>query len=360
MPIPKSVDDKAFHPRYRSTEASAMRVRFVACSARGSACQGCSIAVRVAAPRDAVRYLPVASEVAGDPPRINASPMARAMARKLGVDLHVVRGSGPGGRVVSGDIEATAQGRSHIPAAASPVIDFLGAQGDVERIPMTNLRRVAARRLVQSIQTTPHVYLTRDVDAEKLTALRADHNRRFAASGENLKVTFTDVLVKACAMSLQVVPDLNVSWAGDGLLRHLRVNIGIAVATDAGLVVPVVGDADRKSVRQISLETKRLINAARDGKLALSELSGGTFTISNLGMHGVEQFTSVINPPEAALLSVGTVLPRVVAFEGAAAVRQVFTITLAIDHRAVDGATGAMFLERLVGLFEDPGHIFTQ
>jgi pyruvate dehydrogenase E2 component (dihydrolipoamide acetyltransferase) len=124
--------------------------------------------------------------------------------------------------------------------------------------------------------------------------------------------------------------------------------------------VPVVGDADRKSVRQISLETKRLINAARDGKLALSELSGGTFTISNLGMHGVEQFTYVINPPEAALLSVGTVLPRVVAFEGAAAVRQVFTITLAIDHRAVDGATGAMFLERLVGLFEDPGHIFTQ
>lgn len=285
--------------------------------------------------------------------QLKASPVARAMAREHGIDLEGLRGSGPSGRVVKVDVERLAQDRAAVPEAA-PTSPGVPVASDDEEVPLSNIRRVAARRIVESMQSTPHFYLTRSVDAEALTAFRADLNNRLAAAGEGVKVSVTDLLVKACATALRAVPDLNVSWADDRLLRHQHINIGIAVATDSGLVVPVVRDADQKSLRRISLEAKALIATARADGLVPSQFSDGTFTISNLGMYGVEQFTAVINPPEAALLTVGATTPRVVAHEGVATIRQTFSITLAIDHRALDGAAGAVFLQWLVPLLEDP------
>lgn len=286
--------------------------------------------------------------------QLKASPVARAMAREHGIDLKGLRGSGPSGRVVKVDVERLARDQAAVPAAGRTAPVAAVPASDDEEVPLSNIRRVAARRMVESMQSTPHFYLTRSVDAEALTAFRADLNNRLAAAGEGVKVSVTDLLVKACATALRAIPDLNVSWADDRLLRHQHINIGIAVATDSGLVVPVVLDADQKSLRRISLEARALIAAARTGGLVPSQFSGGTFTISNLGMYGIEQFTAVINPPEAALLTVGATTPRVVAREGVAVIRQTFNVTLAIDHRALDGAAGAVFLQWLVPLLEDP------
>jgi pyruvate dehydrogenase E2 component (dihydrolipoamide acetyltransferase) len=298
---------------------------------------------------------------------VKASPMARAIARDQGIDLATVSGSGPGGRVVKADVEALVAGdggraapaavpaappTAAPPAAAPPPAAPPSAAADVEEVPLTNMRKTVARRLVESMQSAPHFYLTIKVDADALLALRAELNQRLAADGTKLSVN--DLLVKACAVALRAHPEINVSWAGDKILRHLRVHVGVAVAVDGGLIVPVLRDADQKSVSQLSREAKELIGRARVGKLRPDEYTGGTFTISNLGMFGIDQFTAVINPPEAAILAVGATGAEPVVHDGQLATRALMKLTMSIDHRAVDGATGARFLADLKAILEEP------
>jgi len=323
----------------------------------------------------------------GDNGRIKATPLARAIASSLGVDLSVVAGSGRGGRIVRADVEAVAAEPSSrsaaAPAGAAAAVVPAGAAapaaaaaagpvaagpgpvegpalqpglgGAVEEVPLSAMRRVVARRLVESMQSTPHFYLTVKVDAERLLGFRAELNRQLQASGHDVKVSVNDLVVKACAGVLRANPDLNVSWGGDRLLRHRRVHVGVAVAVQGGLIVPVVRDADRKSVTQIAREAGELIRRARAGRLAAEQVGGGTFTVSSLGMLGVEQFTAVINPPEAAILAVGAALAEPVAVAGGGVeVHRVMRLTLSIDHRALDGATGAGFVQQLKTVLEQP------
>ena len=276
-------------------------------------------------------------------------PAARRRAAELGVDLAAVAGTGRDGLVRVGDVEAAAA-----PAAAVDHREHAPSE-DVEELPLSAMRRVVARRLVESMQSTPHFYLTVAVDAEALLEFRAELNRQLADRGEDVKVSVNDLIVKACAVLLATNPDLNVSYGGDRLLVHRRVHVGIAVAVDGGLVVPVVRDADQKTLTQVARETRELAGRARSGRLTAEEMGGGTFTVSNLGMFGVEQFTAVINPPEAAILAVGAALAEpVVTAEGAVEVHRRMRLTLSIDHRALDGATGAGFLQQLKGALEHP------
>ena len=266
------------------------------------------------------------------------TPLARAVAADLGVDLAAVTGSGRGGRVRRADVEAAASAPAGVPA-------------DVVEVPLSGMRRVVGRRLVESMRSAPHFYLTTVVDAEALLGFRAELNHQLDTDP---KVSLNDLVVKACATLLRANPDLNVSFAGDRLLRHRRVHVGMAVAEDGGLVVPVVRDADRKTLTQVAREARELIGRAREGRLAADDVGGGTFTVSKLGMFGVEQFTAVINPPEAAILAVGAALAEPVATEDGVEVRRRMRVTLSIDHRALDGATGAVFLQQLKAALEHP------
>jgi pyruvate dehydrogenase E2 component (dihydrolipoamide acetyltransferase) len=320
--------------------------------------------------------MPASSDTNG---RILATPLARAVAGDLGVDLAAVTGSGRGGRIMRADVEAFAAVASPPPppraAAASapvtgsgtaaspaggpgavqaPVAEVTG-DGEVEAVPVSAMRRVVARRLVESMQSTPHFYLTITVDAEALVGFRAELNQQLADRGDDLKVSLNDLIVKACAVLLAANPELNVSWGGDKLLVHKRVHVGIAVAVSGGLVVPVIRDADHKTLTQVAREARELAGRARAGRLAAGEMGGGTFTVSNLGMFGIDQFTAVINPPEAAILAVGAALAEPVAgAAGAVVVRRRMRLTLSIDHRALDGATGAQFLAQLKTTLEHP------
>ena len=257
--------------------------------------------------------------------RVLATPLARAVAADLGVDLASVTGSGRAGRILRADVEAAAAAGAGVAPAAG------------------------------SAQAVPHFFLTIRVDVEALLAFRAELNRQLAAGGQDLEVSVNDLVVKACANLLRASPEVNVSFAGDRLLRQRRVNVGIAVAVDGGQLVPVVRDADRKRLTQVAREARDLIGRARAGQLAAGEASGGTFTVSDLGRHGVEQFRAQINPPEAAVLAVGAAAPApVVTPSRQVEVHQLLRLTLSIDHRALDGATGAGFLARLKDLLEHP------
>ncbi|MFL5795135.1 MAG: dihydrolipoamide acetyltransferase family protein [Actinomycetota bacterium] len=274
------------------------------------------------------------------------TPLARAMARDLGVDLATIRGTGRGGRIRRADVEA---------AAAAPAAAAAAPAEDVEEVPLSAMRRTVARRLVESMRSTPHFHLTIAVDAEALLDLRAELNPELAGRGDDLKVSVNDLIVKACAGLLRTNPDLNVSFGGDKLLVHRRVHVGIAVAVEGGLVVPVIRDADRKTLTQVAREAKELAGKARAGKLGAGEVGGGTFTVSNLGMFGTDRFTAVINPPEAAILAVGAAVAEPVATEdGGVEVHRRMRLTLSIDHRALDGATGARFLAQLKAVLEQP------
>lgn len=293
---------------------------------------------------------PVAPQPAAGPTPV--VPAARRRAGELGVDLTAVTGSGRNGLVRVADVEAAATPAPEAPApeAAAPV-----EAGDVEEVPLTPMRRVVARRLTESMQSAPHFYLTARVDVTRLLELRAELNRQLADGGQDLKVSVNDLLVKACAGLLAANRELNVSFGGDKLIVHNRVHIGVAVAVDGGLLVPVVRDADQKSLTQVAREAGELVERARAGRLSGDDMGGGTFTVSNLGMLGVEQFTAVINPPEAAILAVGAAGPEPLATaDGQVEVRQVLRLTLSIDHRAVDGATGARFLAQLKHVLEQP------
>jgi pyruvate dehydrogenase E2 component (dihydrolipoamide acetyltransferase) len=229
---------------------------------------------------------------------------------------------------------------------------------EVEEVPLNNVRRITGTRMVESLQSAPHFFLTAVFDVTDLLALRAQVNGQL---GENdPKISVNDMIVKACALALRAVPAANASFGGDKILLKKRIHVGIAVATERGLTVPVIRDADQKSVGQITRESRALIERALAGRLTPAEFSGGTFTVSNLGMFGIEHFTAVINPPEAAILAVGAATKEPVVLKGQVEVRDRMRATLSVDHRVLDGADGARYLQALRGFIESPMRMLVQ
>lgn len=289
------------------------------------------------------------------PATLRMSPLARKIAKDHGLDPSRIAGSGPQGRVVRADVEAAiADGGISTPATASSAtvttVSGSGAGAD-EEVPVNRIRKVTAKRLTES-QAVPHFFLTSVVNVEKMLAFRAEVNASLEPQG--VKVSVNDLLVRAAAVALRQHPEANSSWGDDSIIRRAKVNIGIAVATEAGLLVPVVRDADQKGLAAIAQETIALAAKARAGKLSPDEMSGGTFSISNLGMFGIDQFTAVINPPEAAILAVGAAGPVPVLRDGQLVDVPKLKITLTVDHRVMDGAVAAGFLRDLVGILENP------
>lgn len=284
--------------------------------------------------------------VAGDG-RVKASPLARRLAREKGIDLAQLQGSGPEGRIVAEDVErGIAAGPKGAPGAAVAV-----PTGEVEEIELTSVRKTIARRLTEAWQA-PVFQLTVSVDMTRGLALRERLVARLQ-EGET-KPTLSDLLTKVSAAALVRHPAVNAHFAGDKILRFPSAHVGIAVAAPAGLVVPVIRDADRLTIQEIAAARAELVGRARDGKLQLSDLEGGTFTISNLGMFGIEQFVAVLNPPQAAILAVGSTEEKPVVREGEVVVRPLMSMTITCDHRAVDGADGAEFLRTVKELLEEP------
>ncbi|QXJ20611.1 2-oxo acid dehydrogenase subunit E2 [Actinomadura graeca] len=351
--------------------APAVPAEAVAAPAPAAAAAPAPVAVAPSAPSapaPAVPSAPAASAPRGTS-RPPSSPLARRLARDHGIDLASLTGTGPGGRIVRADIEAairaggpasSAQAPSapapgvpaapSVPAPAAPSAKTRADDPDVEAVPLNRFRKVAARRLTESKREAPHFYLEREVDAGALLEFRATLNEALAPS----KVSVNDLVVKAAATALREHPAVNVSYTGEDLLFHKRVHVGVAVAVEDGLVVPVVRDADRKSVSRIGEETRELAGRAREGRLTAAEMSGGTFSVSNLGMFGVRSFAAVINPPEAAILAVGAVRDEPVVRDGQVVPGRRMALTLSVDHRACDGATAARFLARLAGLLQNP------
>lgn len=313
-----------------------------------------------AAPAPAAEEEARPAERAPEGGRVKASPLARRLASEAGVEISSLQGSGPGGRIVKRDIEQAVQAGAPRPAAeeapeapqaaapaAAPV-----AGASYREVPLTQMRKTIAKRLTQSIGPVPHFFLTVEVDMGEAMALRKRINERFADQG--VKVSPNDLIIKAVAAALRKHPWVNASWTGESIRLYDVVHVGVAVAVEEGLITPVVRDADRKGVAEIAQEVKELAGRARDKKLKPEEYTGSTFSISNLGMFGIEQFTAVINPPEAAILAVGAVEDKVVVVNGEMTVRPRMHVTLSCDHRVIDGATGAQFLQTLKRYLEDP------
>jgi pyruvate dehydrogenase E2 component (dihydrolipoamide acetyltransferase) len=291
--------------------------------------------------------------------KLRASPVARHLAAEHGLDIAQIQGSGPQGRVIRADIEAALaaapdarsdrdgqaadrDGQASDQPAATPASD-----GD-ERVPLSQMRRTIARRMAESTRTVPHFFLTTTVDAAELVKLR----KQIVEQG--VKVSFNDLVIKAVAAALRKMPEVNVSFAEDALIKHKHVNIGIAVATERGLIVPVLRDADQKPLSAIAAEARDLAERANAGKLQPQDYSDGTFTVSNLGMFGVEQFNAVINTPEAAILAVGAITREPAEFQDQIVLRERLKLTLSVDHRALDGAMGARYLQAVKEFLEKP------
>ena len=294
--------------------------------------------------------------------RVKASPLARRLAEENGLAIGSLQGSGPGGRIIKRDIEAALQ-EAPTPAAAQPEEASAApaqaptpaagaAAAEYREIPLSQMRKTIARRLTQSIGPIPTFYLTRAVDMRETVALRQRINERFADEG--IKVSVNDMVIKAVAMALGRHPMVNASWTGEAIRQFNAVHIGVAVAIEEGLITPVIRNADKKGITEIAQEVRELAGRAREKKLQPDEYTGATFSISNLGMFGIEEFTAVINPPEAAILAVGTMEDRVVAEDGEMTIRPRMRMTMSCDHRVIDGATGAQFLQTLVRNLEDP------
>ncbi len=280
--------------------------------------------------------------------RVKASPLARRLARERGIDLRAVRGTGPEGRIVAEDVERAEAGA---PAPASNrLLQAPVAAGEVERVPLSSIRKTIARRLTEAWQI-PVFQLQASADMTRVNALVA----RFRERDPDVRVTVTDVLTNVCAQALMRHREVNAEFTEDAILLHPRANVGLAVAAPQGLVVPVIRGAERLSLTEIAGVRADLVGRAREAKLRAEDLEGGTFTISNLGMYAVERFTAVLNPPQAAIVAVGATEERVVAVGGETAVRPMVTLTGTFDHRAVDGAPAAAFLQTLKESLEDPG-----
>jgi pyruvate dehydrogenase E2 component (dihydrolipoamide acetyltransferase) len=299
--------------------------------------------------------------VAASGDRVFASPLARRMASQAGLELGGVVGSGPNGRIVKRDVEAALAA----PAQAAPVaVATTGAaiaapaatteaspyEPAFELEPASTMRKVIAQRLTESKQTVPHFYLTVDCEIDAMLKIRKELN----SQSDAYKISVNDMIIKACGVALRKVPEANASWTGDAVKLYKTADIAVAVAIEGGLITPVIRDAGGKGLETISGEMLDLAGKAKDGKLAPEEFQGGTFSISNLGMYGVRNFDAVINPPQGAILAVGAGEPRPVVKNGALAVATVMSVTLSVDHRAVDGAVGAQFLAAFKGLIENP------
>lgn len=289
--------------------------------------------------------------------RIKASPLAKKMAEEKGYDLSQIKGSGDNGRIVKKDIEnftpsappvTTAADKATAPVALPKVV----GEESYEEVAVSQMRKTIARRLSESKFTAPHFYLTMEINMDKAIEARKSMNEV-----SPVKISFNDMVVKATAAALRQHPDVNVYWLGDKIRKNQHINIGVAVAIPDGLVVPVVRYTDSKTLSHISAEIKELGQKARDKKLGLDEMEGGTFSISNLGMFGIEEFTAIINPPEACILAVGGIKQTAVVKDGQLVPGNVMKVTLSCDHRAVDGAVGSAFLKTLKSLLEDPVRI---
>ena len=307
---------------------------------------------------------PAPAAVHGDgADRALASPLARRMAVQAGLDLARLKGSGPGGRIVKADIDVALKGGAPMRApAAAPArmptvapgpgaaqVAALAGNAPYTPIPHTNMRRTIARRLTEVQQTVPVFFLSVDCEIDALLKARADVN-----AGTELKISVNDFVIKAAALALRKVPAVNASWSEEAILRWNSVDVSVAVALDDGLITPIIRDADRKGLAQISAEMKDLATRARAGKLKLEEFQGGTFSISNLGMFGVPEFTAVINPPQSSILAVAAGEQRAVVKNGALAVATVMRCTISCDHRVIDGATAAQFMNAFKKHVESP------
>lgn len=297
-----------------------------------------------------------ATEAVNEGGRVKASPLARKIAADKGISLQSVRGTGDGGRIIKSDIDqyqpsAAPSAAPAAASAASAVAVSTVAAGTVSfnEVPVSQMRKVIAKRLSESLFTAPHFYLTMSIDMDKAVESRAKINEVAP-----VKISFNDMVLKACALALKQHPAVNSSWLGDQIRYNHHVNIGVAVAVEDGLLVPVVRFADGKSLSQIATEVKDYATKAKSKKLQPSDWEGSTFTISNLGMFGIESFTAIINPPDACILAVGGISQVPVVKNGQVQVGNVMKVTLSCDHRAVDGATGAAFLQTLKSLLEEP------
>ena len=280
----------------------------------------------------------------------HASPLARSMASQLGIDLRTVRGTGPGGRITKKDIEAHRQGVAGAPVAAPPVTMLTR---ESQTLPIPKLRAAIGRRMTESMQQAPHFYVTHDYDVARLLAVRKEVNGLLR---EEEKLSVNDFIVKAVALTLVDFPNLNASidLKNMSLIIHGEINVGVAVAVENGLLTVVNRNTDQKTVFKISGELKTIVNRARDGKVRPDDIEGSTFTVSNLGMYDVEQFTAIINPPEAAILAVGSAREIPVVVDGEIKIGSRMKATLSVDHRISDGAEGARFLQALAKYIEEP------
>jgi pyruvate dehydrogenase E2 component (dihydrolipoamide acetyltransferase) len=284
--------------------------------------------------------------------RVKASPIAKRLASERGIDLTGVAGSGPGGRIIKVDVEGAAP-QAAKPAVAAPAPgDVETAKGSVEVVELNKLQQTIARRMAESKATAPHFYLTTEIDMSRAVAARARLKEQ--AGDGDVVPSFNDMAVKACAIALRENPRANGAYRDGRLELYSRVNVGVAVAAHEALVVPTVFDADTKGLRQIAAEVRELATKVREGTVTPPELSGGTFTVSNLGMYGVDSFSAVINPPQAGILAVGAIVEKPVVRDGEITTAHQMSATLACDHRILYGAEGANFLARIRQLLEEP------
>lgn len=299
------------------------------------------VAPAVAAPAPAVAPRPPAPPPA-PAGRVRASPLARKVAEVNGVDLGVVQGTGPNGRIIRRDVEQAAASPSR--AGRAPQ----GVRQPPTQLPVTTMRKVIAQRLTEVKPGVPHFYLTIEVEMDQALALREE------AKAQELKVSVNDVVVKATAMAVRRFPRINQVFAGDSIQQLHTVDVGVAVAIEDGLITPIVKDADQKGLADIASEIRELAERAKKKALKPEEYTGGSITVSNLGMFGIDTFIAVINPPQAAILAIGKVEPKVVVRGGQMVIRQMMSVTLSGDHRVIDGAVGAQFLSELRALLEHP------
>ena len=293
------------------------------------------------------------SAVVADATRVKASPLAKRIAKERGVDLQAVTGSGPGGRVVIRDLQATAATLTPVPRPASPVPSSAGTP--YTDVPLTQIRKTIAKRLVTSLGPIPHFFLTSEVDMERAAEAREALNKQLGdRAGAGSKVSFNDIVIKATALALIKHRACNAWFQEDHIRYWNEVHIGMAVAVEDGLITPVIRNADVKSLAAIGWEAKELADKARSRRLQPSEYTGATFSVSNLGMFDIDQFTAVINPPEAGIIAVGSIVQKPVVLDGQVTGRRRMRLTMSCDHRVIDGATGAAFLQTLKQMLENP------
>ena len=282
--------------------------------------------------------------------RVKASPLAKKLAEDKGVDISAVKGSGDNGRIIKRDVDSYAPAAAPAAAKAAPVVQYqpVGTEGYTDT-PLSQMRRIIAQKLAGSKFSAPHFYLTMSITMDKAIDARKAINDM-----SPVKVSFNDMVIKAVAMALRRHPEVNSSWMGDFIRQNHHIHIGTAVSVDEGLIVPVIKFADQKSLSQIADDAKTLIEKARTKKITPPEFTGNTFTISNLGMMDIDEFTAIINPPDSCILAVGKIAPTPVVENNAVVVRQIMKLTLSCDHRVVDGAVGSKFLQTLKAHLENP------